>query len=1262
MQFIQHGPDVPDQLLQAHEEGRVVFFCGAGISYPARLPGFAGLLDKLYANLAVTPSAIQNAAIKAGQFDTAVGLLEADIAGGRETVRRALADILRPDLSAPKAMRTHEALLTLSKTREGRIRLITTNFDRLFEEVATATSLSLERFKAPLLPVPKKRWDGLVYLHGLLSAAPTASELDRLVVSSGDFGLAYLTERWAARFVSELFRNYTVCFVGYSINDPVLRYMMDALAADRLLGESPPEMFAFGSYSKGKEEQLGNEWRAKNVTPILYREYKHHAYLHTTLQAWADIHRDGVLGKERIVVEYAYARPSASTRQDDFVGRMLWALSHESGLPAKRFSELNPVPPIEWLEAFSEDRFRYHDLCRFGVSPRSAVDEKLRFSLVRRPVHYGRTPWMALVLGGVSGGQLDDVLFQIARWIVRHLNDPVLILWLAKRGDRLHQTLIWMIESELDRFARLAKEGKSSELDDIRNNAPNAIPSPLMQKLWRLLISRRVKLPRQDSDLYGWKDRLKRDGLTTTLRFELRELLAPRVVLREPFNWPADESTDTPERIKQLVSWDLVLTANHVSSSLPDLNDEHWQKALPALLPDLELLLRDALDLARELGDADDQSDRSYWDLSSISPHWQNRDFRDWVVLIELLRDAWLATLQSDPQRAVQTAQAWFGMSYPTFKRLALFAASQNGCISSEQWVDWLLADDAWWLWSADTRRETMRLLVLQGANLSSEAKLQLETGILIGPPRRMYRDDIEAERWQLLVDGSVWLRLAKLKSSGCLLSHATTKKFAGLSAKYPELKLAEDERDEFSHWMSGTGDPDYETHQHTDVAPRRRKDLVIWLKKPPPEDRFFYRDNWREVCARHYVNAGSALADLAGEGCWPEERWSDAFSAWSEKNLPKRSWKCTAPLLNAMPDQTVQAIAHPLTRWMEAVAKSLETHEEIFFDLCKRVLARSHQVGVDTDRPVLQAINHPIGHVTQALLNLWFKRELNDNDTLPANLEPFFTQLCSTENDQFRHGRVLLASRLITLFRVDRSWTEEYLLPLFDWARSTNEAKAAWEGFLWSPRLYLPLLIAFKPQFLDTAQHYGELGEHSRQFAVFLTYAALDPPDSYSSTDFQAAIGNLPQEGLDEVASALYRALESAGKQREDYWRNRVHPFWHKIWPKSHKFASKSITESLARLSITAGIEFPLALADVINWLQPLEHPHSIIHALNEAGLCTRFPKDALRLLNAVIDEQSWVNSEFRRSLDAVLQASPEATQDPRYQRLDECARKRGV
>ena len=65
MQFVKGGPDISEYLLQAHEDGRVIFFCGAGISYPARLPGFADLVDKLYSRLEITPDPVQAAAIKA---------------------------------------------------------------------------------------------------------------------------------------------------------------------------------------------------------------------------------------------------------------------------------------------------------------------------------------------------------------------------------------------------------------------------------------------------------------------------------------------------------------------------------------------------------------------------------------------------------------------------------------------------------------------------------------------------------------------------------------------------------------------------------------------------------------------------------------------------------------------------------------------------------------------------------------------------------------------------------------------------------------------------------------------------------------------------------------------------------------------------------------------------------------------------------------------------------------------------------------------
>jgi len=52
--FVTNGPDIPESLLRAHEDGRVVFFCGAGISYPADLPDFCGLMDRVYKELDTT--------------------------------------------------------------------------------------------------------------------------------------------------------------------------------------------------------------------------------------------------------------------------------------------------------------------------------------------------------------------------------------------------------------------------------------------------------------------------------------------------------------------------------------------------------------------------------------------------------------------------------------------------------------------------------------------------------------------------------------------------------------------------------------------------------------------------------------------------------------------------------------------------------------------------------------------------------------------------------------------------------------------------------------------------------------------------------------------------------------------------------------------------------------------------------------------------------------------------------------------------------
>lgn len=1274
MQFVANGPDIPDAILQAHEEGRVVFFCGAGISYPAGLPGFRGLVEEIYHLNGTSPTDIEQQALGQGQFDGVLDLLERRLPGQRRDVREALARALKPNLRRKGAIDTHSALLTLGRNRHGALRIVTTNFDRIFHAAARRHRQPFDEHAAPMLPVPKNsRWNGLVYLHGLLPERPDEATLNRLVVTSGDFGLAYLTERWAARFVSELFRNYVVCFVGYSINDPVLRYMMDALAADRMLGEVTLQAWAFGDCSPGHEHTKTVEWEAKGVTPILYEVpagTRDHSALHRTLQAWAHTYRDGVTGKERIVVSHAPARPSASTKQDDFVGRVLWALSDDSGLPAQRFADLKPVPPLDWLlDAFAEERYAHRDLRRFGVPPLEAINPKLQFCMVRRPAPYPLAPPMVLVSGGGAATEWDAVMHQLARWLLRHLNDPRLLLWIAQHGGRVHQRLAWLIQDQLTMLDDLAREGKAFELLELRAHAPNAVPEPVMRTLWRLLLSGRVKSTWNHPDLYRWKKRLAHEGLTATLRVQLRELLAPRVLLRKPFRSSEEPTSfEVRTRLRQLVDWELALASDHVRAAFSDRGGSTWEAALQDLLDEFQLLLRDALDLMRELGVADEREDRSYWDLPSISPHWQNRAFRDWVVLIELLRDSWMATRGVDADRAARIALGWFALPYPTFKRLALFAASHDDAIAADVWLGWMLVEDSWWLWAPETHREVCRLFVTQGRILTDPVRERLEQAILAGPPRSMYRADLEPAHWESIVARNVWLRLSKLRASGVALGSAASTQLDVLSQSHPMWALDPTERDEFLHWMSGTGDPDFEQGRVIEAAPRERKELAEWLLQPPPSRESFREDNWREVCRAHFYRSWRALCDLAHAGHWPSHRWREAMQAWSEEGRSARSWRWAAPLVQRMPDDALIELMDSVSWWMEAASKSIDRHESVMLDLSQRVLAIPleedsgiSQNGEPIRRPVTEAINHAVGQVTQALLNLWFKRQPNDNDGIPPDIEPLFSRLSDLSVSRFRHGRVLLASRLIALFRVDREWTTKNLLPLFDWSSPAAEANVVWQGFLWSPRLYRPLIIALKREILQTANHYPELGEFARQFAGFLTYAALGPIDGFPNSEFRVAFASLPQEALYESARALTQALAGAGEQKREYWRNRVLPFWHEVWPKSRDLASPEISESLADLCIVADSDFPAALSMVQSWLRPIEHPHYIVNRLHESQICAQFPADALKLLDSLIADHSYPPLDLRACLDEIEQAMPSASENGSFRRLRLYSRTRG-
>lgn len=1273
MQFVENGPDIPDDLLEAHEQGCVVFFSGAGVSYPAGLPSFRRLTELIIAEMGVTLNPTQQKAFDAGRYDAVLDLLERDKADGHMKVRKALVKILVPNLTLPEALDTHRALLTLGTTRKKQVRVITTNFDRCFEIVLEKTNPDVERCKAPLLPVPKTRLDSIVYLHGLIENKTKDEMLHRLVLTSGDFGRAYLNERWAAVFVSELFRNYKVVFVGYSLEDPVMRYMMDALAGDKMLGETTIEMYAFVAHASGQEKDAEREWRSKNVTPILYADTDSHALLHRTLKEWAETYRDGLRGKEMVLQQHCGSKPGSNSRFDFAVGRVVWALTNsedENELAAKYFADMEPVPPLEWLGPLEEGQFHHGDLTRFDITPDTHRDEKLQFSFLRRPTSYRRAPWMTLVNVGPHYGNYDGVMWHMGHWLTRHLGNPKLLFWFAKWGGRLHNVFERVVRSELEKIDKLVAEGPAAELEQLKRRSPDAIPSEPLRILLDLMLEGRIRgANANSSDLYSWRHKFKAEGLTPALLPELRELLTPCIRLSEPIHWPWEddegkvhtEAPAVPTKVKDVAECEIVLMSTHVHVALRDIfKTEEWKGLSVEFLPTASLMLKDAMDLQRMLGKAGDRSDASYVYQPSISKHRQNRDFRDWTVLIDMCRDGWLNLAEKDPEAALAWATLWYKTPYPVFKRLTFFAAAQpNTPISVKMILDWLLADGTYWFWTVETQREVMRLAVALAPKFTFEERTRFEEVALRGPPRSLYKADLTEERWQQAWTNEVWHVLAKLRSAAPLGAEAQ-KKLDEIQAAYPTLKLEpEEDRDEFSMWMYTGGRTSKKI-----ATPRDCIELRQWVKDhPKASERFDSEDDWSDRCRSDVAATIWVLQDLAREGIYPVDRWREAIHAWDQDKMLLRMWRLMSRHVLALPDPVFIELAVTLAQWVKDLAKVFYSQESRFFALCERLLAYDNGKEPAKDEVISEALNHPIGEATEALMTWWYRLNLKDKMGLESRIAPIFTKLADTGVVRYRPARIFLAQNAVTLFRVDEQWTREQLLPLFDWANNKEEAQRAWSAFLSNPQLYRPFIAAIKSYFLNTAKHFNDLSrDHDwDMYAQVLAYLALDPSDVFTMKELADATRLLDQDGLERGLISLVNGLQNAGEQREDYWRNRVKLYMQGVWPDEAEKTDEVATR-VAQLCVEAGKAFPEAVDEFKGWLTPVDHGNLLFDHLHERGHDKNYPDHALDFTNRLTgDELTWLPRDFKVCLDTIGEAKPALKEDHRYKRLEKLYKTRG-
>lgn len=1202
MQFVKNGPDVPESLLRDHEDGKVVFFCGAGISYPVGLPGFRGLVDRIYEALHERRTSAEDAAYAQCHFDRVLGQLESRFHHGRALVRRSLPEILRP---ASEESDTHRALLDLARCRDRQsVRIITTNFDLLFERQIGAGQ-RVTAYVAPLLPVPKpSRWNGIVYLHGRL---PLDGErdgevaLDNLVLSSGDFGLAYLTEGWAARFVSEVFRSYSVCFVGYSLGDPVVRYIVDALAADQQRGEAPHRLYAFVE----ADEKANGAWEASGVEPIPYAETSAtpHVALHETLQEWARTYKQGAFGKEAIVSRCAQFEPKGGMADNEFVGRMLWALSEQTGIPAKSFAEAEPAPPIGWLEPLTARREGGPLLGLFD-------------------------------LAGVK--QPTAPTFYLLRWLCRHLDKPELLLW-----------AVGCPRSVAGEFARLASEVLVHTRCEI---------GPI-GTAWGLLLADRMGTGPDIAQMLRWQSGLRAEGPTLSNRVTLRGLLAPRLRLRPLPPYRVMDPDKELDGVADLFECEVVFSAHETPALFSSLlQSEPWRAALPALLPEFQVLVRDALDILRAIGQASEEDDGTYWSLPSIAEHPQNSGFHHWTWLIERLRDAWLATLERDPERARGIAEVWWTEPYPLYKRLGFFAVTRI-VDPGDRWLDELLANDGHWLWERQVKRETIRALVELSPKLAPTQMYRLQDAILTGPPGRWFKREIGPEERSRVVDDLVWLRLAKLERAGVDLAQRARERLDQIRTTYPSWGLAHDERDEFSYWMTSFSAAAADLAAPSASMPTDATGLAEWLAGNPGGGEEFRRDEWPGVCRENPEGAAGALTIEADRGHWNAARWTEALQAWASDEIAARAWATALPSLRAIPKAVMQAVAKPLAWWLRSVAAVLDESDAVpgFVAVCQTVLALPLEEGQGDD-PVARAMNATHGMLAEAVLRLWFRRKPQAGDLLPPDLQPLLSAMCDISRPELRDARVELAGEAIAFFRTDPGWFQKHLVPVLDW-HTSSEAAAVWCGFVYTNQIYYPLLVAVGPAFLETARHYHDLAERWRErYAALLTYAALEPSRPFDVPELVEAFAALPADGRVESASVLVRALESAAGSHGDYWRERMRPLIREVWPQP-TLPDPALAMQFVRLAIAAAkSEFADAIVTLGQWLGPVDEPWFAVHAVLESKLCESNPEDALELLSLTVGERCFPADELEECLRQISE-SVNVT-DHRYIRLKQLAR----
>lgn len=1252
MRFLSDGPIIPSHLLTQRNEGNVIFFCGAGISRRAGLPDFAGLTQKVVDKLRPEKKTLD--AIERGDSADRIFRLLVGEFGQSEIDREiyaALNATRKPDLSC------HQTILDISRGVDGRPQLVTTNFDLLFE----AVEKRIARVVPPALPDLSLQHsiDGVVYLHGRLRK-PEVGVASGYVISSGDFGRAYLSEGWATRFVKALRERYTIVLLGYRAEDPPMRYLLEGLnAADSASYSSP--IYAF---TQGDEGDAEEEWQDRGVTPICYRKSDDHAALWDTLSAWAEAVRNPEAWTDK-VIGIAQRRPIEVTPHER--GQVVELVSSKQG--AKIFADTKPAPSAEWMCVF-DPNVRYAEPKKRSWDDNEEIDPLDLYGLDDDPP---RPPKEANGQQSIPGfnplnWKLDDSSFpertglrgwnsqwsnplperlhHIAKWFGDVMHEPVAIWW-AAGWKQLNPNMLWFVTRRLDRReADLPQEAVT---------------------FWRLYLENSDQGGTYHRE-YGWFDfqsMVVKEGWSgASLRF-FERISRPKVEFSRPSfgrSYPVEESwADLP--LRRLVDAKVKVLDRH--NEKLEIPDEH----LVEVIAIVRRSLLTATSILDEIGIL-------WWQLPTLHPTGERGEsFHGRKTLLILwFRDLFVRLASNYPKAATLEARQWPINDKYFFGKLSIFVAMYREVMTADRVMMLLQSLDDQLFWDPRCQRELLFTLRARWSDFTGRQRRAIERRIAKGPARWKEEKAPDFRRRKAVYAAE---RLAWLELNGCSLTPVTANGLAVLKGIDPNwsddwARGADRSLDS----RGGTVERVTET-RGIDSVPIGR---ILEEARAKTESRHRELRDFRPfegLVAAQPFRSLAALRFALRRSEVPTNFWEALLSNWPDGTSLRLRW-LLAHTATRLPTDALVTLRHYIPRWFQkhlgALAEADRPRALALFDkviaayvaadpdVTKSGMGHTTVDGVIQERSevsINKAINSPIGELAEALWRL-LPEKATEQGPMPDGVGERLEALFDAKGDGGGHAACVVARHFPWLDYWFSDWSHRVLRPMFAIDHPLSEA--VWHGYAAAPswpskntlRILCPSLLA-----LLKGEATWELDDSEKQHCVQKMVILTRPENAggplISFEQAREVLIALDDKSRSDALWILGNIVSEQGK-----WDCFVKPFIEQAWPRQVKYRTESASRGFANLIEQSGDDYPDAVRTIISLLRPVGHLDMMMYRLSKEAeegtndFAQRFPAETLKLLNALVpDDRSQMPYELGKALDVIAEANPRLRRTPEWRRL---------